>query len=87
MTNKTLDCRAAAARCLAAVANGSSLSQQLPRFEPRVIDKDRALFRQFCYGVLRFYPKLNAIVWQLLSKPMKDKDRDVFRSDAAPERG
>ncbi len=73
-----LACRAAAARCLAAVANGSSLSQQLPLFKQRVIDKDQALFRQLCYGVLRFYPKLSGIVWQLLNKPMKDKDRDIF---------
>ena len=77
MTTKTIECRSAAARCLAAVSNGSSLSQQIPRFEQRVIEKDRALFRQLCYGVLRFYPKLAGISKQLISKPLKNKDRDI----------
>ena len=76
--SKPLDCRAAAARCLASVANGLSLSQQIPVFEQRVIERDRALFRQLCYGVLRFYPKLLAQASQLLAKPLKDKDRDVL---------
>lgn len=77
MTIKTIDCRAAAARCLAAVSNGSSLSQQIPIFELQVIEKDRALFRQLCYGVLRFYPKLAGISQQLISKPLKNKHRDI----------
>ena len=75
--SKTIDCRAAAARCLAAVTNGLSLSQQIPLYEQQVIEKDRPLFRQLCYGVLRFYPKLNGICKQLLDKPLKKKDRDI----------
>jgi 16S rRNA (cytosine967-C5)-methyltransferase len=78
MSNKSLESRAAAARCLAAVSNGLSLSQQIPIFEQKVIEKDRALFRQLCYGVLRFYPKLQGISSQLLSKPLKEKDRDIL---------
>jgi 16S rRNA (cytosine967-C5)-methyltransferase len=77
MSNKLLDSRAAAARCLAKISNGSSLSQQLPIFEPQVVEKDRGLYRQLCYGVLRFYPKLNGITKLLIQKPLKDKDRDV----------
>ncbi|MEE8057214.1 MAG: 16S rRNA (cytosine(967)-C(5))-methyltransferase RsmB [Pseudomonadales bacterium] len=73
-----MDCRAAAARCLAAISNGLSLSQQIPIFEQQVSERDRALFRQLNYGVLRFYPKLFAIVSQLLAKPLKDKDSDVL---------
>ena len=78
MSQQPLDCRAAAARCIASVTTGLSLSQQLLIFEQRVAEKDRALFRQLCYGVLRFYPKLAGIVWQLLKKPLKDKDQDIF---------
>ncbi|WP_369809165.1 transcription antitermination factor NusB [Oceanicoccus sp. KOV_DT_Chl] len=78
MSKAPQDCRAAAARCLAAVANGSSLSQQIPLFEQPVSERDRPLFRQLCYGVLRFYPKLLAISQQLLKKPMKEKDHDVL---------
>ncbi len=77
MSIKTIDCRAAAARCLAAVSNGLSLSQQIPIFEQQVIEKDRPLFRQLCYGVLRYYPKLDGIGQQLISKRLKKKDRDI----------
>ncbi len=76
--SKALDCRAAAARCLASVSGGLSLSQQIPLFEQQVNERDRALFRQLCYGVLRFYPKLSALSSQLLSKPLKNKDSDIF---------
>lgn len=75
---KTLDCRAAAALCLTTVSNGASLSQQLPLFEVRVLDKDRALFRQLCYGVLRFQPRLQTQAKQLLSKQFKHKDLDLL---------
>lgn len=78
MNSKALDCRAAAALCIAAVSNGSSLSQQIPHYETQVKERDRALFRQLCYGVLRTYPKLAAIVAQLLSKSLKQKDADIF---------
>lgn len=73
-----LDCRAAAALCIAEVSNGASLSQQIPRYEVQVKERDQALFRQLCYGVLRSYPRLAAIVAQLLSKPLKQKDADIF---------
>ena len=77
MSIESIDCRATAARCLAAVSNGSSLSQQIPVFEAQVIEKDRALFRQLCYGVLRFYPRLAGISQRLISKPLKNKHRDI----------
>ncbi|MGK0500479.1 MAG: 16S rRNA (cytosine967-C5)-methyltransferase [Oceanicoccus sp.] len=77
MSTKLLDCRAAAARCIAAVANGASLSQQIPLLEQQVAERDRSLFRQLCYGVLRFYHRLNAISYLLLEKPLKDKDSDI----------
>jgi 16S rRNA (cytosine967-C5)-methyltransferase len=78
MANKTGDCRATAALCLAAVAGGSSLSQQIPLFEQQLSERERPLFRQLCYGVLRAYPKLQAICQQLLSKPLKAKDSDIL---------
>jgi 16S rRNA (cytosine967-C5)-methyltransferase len=78
MSNTLLDSRAAAARCLAKIVNGSSLSQQLPLLEQQVAEKDRSLYRQLCYGVLRFYPKLNGIAKLLIQKPLKGKDHDVL---------
>lgn len=77
MARNALDCRAAAALCLAAVADGASLSQQLPLHANQVKPRDQALYRQLCYGVLRLYPRLNAYLSQLLDKPLKAKDRDV----------
>lgn len=77
-TKKPLDCRAAAAKCLAAIEAGASLNQQLPIFEERVKERDRSLYRQLCYGTLRFFPQLMAIAAQLIKKPLKTKDRDVL---------
>lgn len=77
MAQTSVDCRAAAALCLAAVAAGNSLSQQLPLFESGVKPRDQALYRQFCYGVLRLYPRLQGCLRGLLDKPLKAKDRDV----------
>lgn len=77
MSGKGLDSRAAAALCLGAVTGGASLSQQLPIYEQRVKARDRALYRQLCYGTLRWYPKLAACLQPLLDKPLKAKDRDV----------
>ncbi|WP_339671121.1 16S rRNA (cytosine(967)-C(5))-methyltransferase RsmB [Dasania marina] len=75
--SKAQDCRATAARCLASVSKGSSLSQQIPEFEAQVSERDRALFRQLCYGVLRWQPKLEGLSGQLLQKPFKTKDCDI----------
>jgi 16S rRNA (cytosine967-C5)-methyltransferase len=76
--SKLLSCRAAAAKCLVAVHDGASLSQQIPLFEARVAERDHALFRQLCYGSLRVFPRLAATVNLLLSKPLKNKDRDIL---------
>ncbi|MBB3048633.1 16S rRNA (cytosine967-C5)-methyltransferase [Litorivivens lipolytica] len=69
--------RAAAARCLQAVANGHSLARELPRWEQKVKFEQRPLLRELCYGTLRFYPLLDAVVRQSIKKPMKDKDSDL----------
>ncbi len=70
--------RAAAASCLKAVAEGQSLSRELPRWEQKISHSQRPLLRELCYGTLRFYPRLAAIVSQCIKKPMKDKDADLF---------
>lgn len=69
--------RAAAARCLQAVAAGQSLSRELPRWEQKVKYEHRPLLRELCYGSLRYYPQLDAVVRQLLSKALKPKDHDL----------
>jgi 16S rRNA (cytosine967-C5)-methyltransferase len=67
-----------AARLINEVTSGRSLSDYLeaailPLKDPR----DRAFVQAVCYGVCRFYPRLDVILSQLLEKPMKAKDSDV----------
>lgn len=72
------DCRAAAARVLARVAAGQSLNQALPEQLPSVAPRDTALLRELCYGTLRLWPRLEGLAGQLLDKPLRGKDRDVY---------
>ncbi|WP_116368472.1 16S rRNA (cytosine(967)-C(5))-methyltransferase RsmB [Parahaliea mediterranea] len=72
------DCRAAAARVLARVAGGQSLNQALPEQLGAVAPRDTALLRELCYGSLRLWPRLEALADQLLDKPLRGKDRDIY---------
>ncbi len=70
--------RVAAARCLASIAQeGSSLSRQLPRGEQDLDPAQRPLYRELCYGTLRYYWRLDAALKPLFSKGLKPKDSDV----------
>jgi 16S rRNA (cytosine967-C5)-methyltransferase len=73
----TLDVRAAAAAVIGDVLGGLSLSQALPPRLERVNPRDRGFLQQLCYGTLRHGPRLQAILGQLLEKPLRDKDRDL----------
>jgi len=76
---KKLSCRAAAARALQKVlAHGASLNSTLDEFGELVPERDQALLSQLCYGALRFYPRYTDVLKQLLRKPLKNKDQDVF---------
>ncbi len=72
-----LDTRAAAARVVANVLAGKSLNQTLPSALEKVAPRDKGLLQQLCYGTLRQAPRLEALLSQLLDKPMREKDRDV----------
>ena len=39
--------------------------------------RDQALAKEICFGVLRWYHRLSAIINQLLSKPLRPRDVDV----------
>jgi len=43
----------------------------------KVDSRDQALLQQLCYGTLREFYRLEAVLDQLLTKPLRDKDRDV----------
>ncbi|MEH6586858.1 MAG: 16S rRNA (cytosine(967)-C(5))-methyltransferase RsmB [Halioglobus sp.] len=72
-----LDTRAAAAGVLGEVLAGKSLNQALPPALERVAPRDKGLLQQLCYGTLRQAPRLEALLSQLLDKPLRDKDADV----------
>ncbi len=72
-----LDVRAAAAGVIGDVLGGQSLNQTLPARQDLVGERDRALLQQLCYGTLREAPRLQALLAQLLDKPLRDKDRDI----------
>lgn len=70
--------RACAARVLVDVLqHGRSLGDVLPLAQQLVIDGDRALLAELCYGTLRFFCELDELAARLLQKPPKEKDYDV----------
>lgn len=74
-----MNVRAAAAQIIADVLNGKSLAECLP---PAVASfsesRDQALLQALCYGVCRHYFYLAALLSQLLPKPLKQKDNDIY---------
>ena len=72
------DPRLIAARVLRDVLKGRSLSDLLPERLNGLDDpRDRALAQELCYGVMRGYPRLQALDGLLLKKPLKAKDQDL----------
>jgi 16S rRNA (cytosine967-C5)-methyltransferase len=69
--------RVAAAKVIAAVHGGRSLSAELPMALQQVPSRDRPLVQELCYGVLRWFPRLEALAARLLSRKLKARDRDV----------
>ena len=69
--------RLSAAKAIARVTKGESLGTALPAVEAKHDARDIPLLRQLCYTTLRHWFSLNAILEQLLSKPLKQKDGDV----------
>ncbi len=73
-----MNVRVAAAQIIASILQGEgSLSSLLPMYLSKVEERDRGLLQQLCYGTLRFYPRLNAYLQLLLTKPFKAKDLDI----------
>ena len=75
----TRDARASAARVLArVVADGQSLTGALEAELHTLPDsRMRALVQELSYGTLRWYYRLNALLDQLLPKPLKARDVDL----------
>lgn len=71
--------RTAAAKALTEVVkSGKSLTQVLPLYTNKLSkDSERAFLQELCFGVLRWWYKLNALSRLLIKKPLKAKDTDV----------
>ncbi len=76
---KSVDVRAGAARVIAHVAHRRrSLADVLPPGLQELADaQQRALLQELSYGTLRWYFQLDAILQQLLDKPLKASAADV----------
>ena len=67
--------RSLAARVLQQVlGEGRSLSQALTQHRPL---QDQALVQELCYGTLRHYEALEALLREILSRPLKRRDLDL----------
>lgn len=72
-----MNLRAAAAETLyQVIVKGTSLSEALT--ETFTDPRDQAFLQAVCYGVCRRYFYLDAILQQLIDKPLKAKDQDVY---------
>jgi 16S rRNA (cytosine967-C5)-methyltransferase len=69
--------RVVAAEAIGQVLRGRSLSTVLPKYSQKVTDNDQSLLKELCFGTLRWYPQLQAIVNHLMSKPIKDREREI----------
>ena len=74
---KSVGARVAAAQVIAMVLKGQSLSVLLPKYSDLVEQKDRAQFKEMCFGSLRWYPQIAILIKQLIHKPLRNKDLDI----------
>jgi 16S rRNA (cytosine967-C5)-methyltransferase len=76
--NAKINLRYIAGTMINDITNGKSLSENLePAFNELSDSRDRAFVQALCYGVCRFYSRLDVALSLLLKKPMKAKDSDV----------
>lgn len=57
---------------------GGSLSRLLPVAQSRVAATEQAQLQAWCFGMCRWSHQLFALVSQLLDKPLKARDQDVY---------
>jgi 16S rRNA (cytosine967-C5)-methyltransferase len=70
--------RLAAAQALYRVrSQGQSLTRVLARPHPNLPAAEQALVQEMVYGALRLLPRLEALLKQLVKRPLKPSDQDV----------
>ena len=70
--------RLVAVQVIQEVVEGRSLTDSLASVMTKLCDsRDRAFLQALCYGVCRWYWRLDMILQRLLKKPFKAKDQDI----------
>ncbi|WP_263081441.1 16S rRNA (cytosine(967)-C(5))-methyltransferase RsmB [Endozoicomonas sp. Mp262] len=69
--------RLAAAKVVAKVASGDSLSKCLPAQQETLSARDQALLAELSYGTLRYYFRLEAWLNHLMERPLKAKEKEL----------
>ena len=60
------------------IANGVSLTDALEKHQKKLKShKDQALLQELCFGVCRWWWRFDAVLAELLDKPLKQKDSDL----------
>ena len=72
-----LNPRAAAARLLQQLQSGRSLSELLADRVEGCSERDQALVKALCFGVARWWQRLDMIAGVLLERPLKARDADI----------
>ena len=62
---------------LQVIQDGRNLPDAIANYSEQIPEIDRGFIQAISYGVIRFYPRLQFILDQLISKPLKNKDQDV----------
>ncbi|MBL4585245.1 MAG: 16S rRNA (cytosine(967)-C(5))-methyltransferase RsmB [Pseudomonadales bacterium] len=68
---------AAALTLCAVVTQGKSLSKLIPASLEAIDPKQQGLYKELCYGSVRWHPQLMFLLYQLMKKPLKPKDQDL----------
>ncbi|BAW81018.1 rRNA SAM-dependent methyltransferase [Candidatus Nitrosoglobus terrae] len=77
-TLRSLSARVIAAAVLTQVfSQGRSLTAVLPLAVTSLSERDQAFVQTLCYGVLRWFPRLEYLTQQLLHKPLRARDTDI----------
>ncbi|MGD9593070.1 MAG: 16S rRNA (cytosine(967)-C(5))-methyltransferase RsmB [Candidatus Berkiella sp.] len=77
-TKKTLNTRAIACKVLEKVMQGKSFHPQLiASISPNLTPQNMGFVSHLCFGVLRFYPRIEVWLKQLLRQDLKEQDLDV----------
>lgn len=58
--------------------DGQSLNQTIPQYTETLPAEEQGLCKAICFGVSRFYRSLSTDIDALLTKPLRNKDYDIY---------